>query len=543
MITLGMFAKNPDQCFCLVGMDLHYEQDVVVARQRARQAAKAAGIEMRRLSSVMTACSEVIRNAWKHAGGGHVEVWVYLNHTQPVWGLHVTDVGPGKSQERFSRELSRDAASQASGERTGLAIARELADHFDIHWDPDHGTEVLIGFNLPPGTPFQPAHWKKIADEFHNVEPQSAYDAVRSDQEELLRLTEQLQEREEELRRVNAELETTNKGILALYVELEGKAEQLEKANRELQVEIQERQRAEAERERLHRQLLESSRLAGKAEVASGVLHNIGNALNSVNVSVQMLQQKIQDSSLSGLPRVVELLDAHADHLAEFLTRDPKGTNVLPYLRELARRCEAERLSALDEVDSLAQSVHHITRIVMAQQCHARVAGTTEEIPVDDLLEDALLIHADRARNLEIDIEVHSEAKDVIRTDRHKALQILVNLIGNAIDAIEESDGPERRLTLATRSVGNQVYFEIRDTGVGISEEIQTKVFQYGFTTKPQGHGFGLHSCALTAKELGGVLTASSDGAGKGALFTLCLPLHEGGEEACSTNRKIVCAS
>ncbi|RMF42296.1 MAG: GHKL domain-containing protein, partial [Planctomycetota bacterium] len=271
--------------------------------------------------------------------------------------------------------------------------------------------------------------------------------------------------------------------------------------------------------------------------------HNIGNTLNSVNVSAQVLQQCIHDSELTGLSKVIDLLDANAHRLGEFLTQDPQGTRVLPYLRALARRYEAEREEALAEVETLTQSVYHITRIVAAQQSHARVAGVTEQIAVDDLLEDALLIHAERARSSGIEIVIRTDAIDVIRTDRHKALQVLVNLIGNAIDAVEAHDSPVRRVTLVTRTEGDQACFEIQDTGVGIPTELLTKIFQHGFTTKPHGHGFGLHSCALTAKELGGTLTVSSDGVGKGAQFTLRLPLFSEGDETCSTIRKTVCAS
>ncbi|RMF39972.1 MAG: hypothetical protein D6753_12590, partial [Planctomycetota bacterium] len=360
MIGLALLAKRSSLCVGLFEMDLRYEQDVVVARQRARQIAQTAGIESRRLASLTTACSEVIRNAWKRTAGGRVEVWVYLDPVQPVWMLRVAEQGVGNCSHPTPTLDISSAATPANAEKTELEVASELAEYFDLRSYPDRGIEVLIGFDMPPGIPLKTAHWHQIAERFRTVEPQSAYDAVRSDQQELLRLTEQLQHREDELRRVNAELEATNKGVLALYAELEAKADELERANCELQVEIQERRRAESERERLHQQLVESSRLAGMAEVASGVLHNIGNTLNSVNVSAQVLQQCIHDSALTGLSKVVDLLDANAQRLGEFLTQDPQGTRVLPYLRALARRYQAEREEALAEVETLTQSVYHI---------------------------------------------------------------------------------------------------------------------------------------------------------------------------------------
>jgi signal transduction histidine kinase len=114
-----------------------------------------------------------------------------------------------------------------------------------------------------------------------------------------------------------------------------------------------------------------------------------------------------------------------------------------------------------------------------------------------------------------------------VLTERHKVLMILINLISNAKYAMDGVPEDKRRLTLRVARVpGDRVQLEVRDTGVGIAPELLTRIFQHGFSTREQGHGFGLHSSALAARELGGTLSAHSDGPGQGASFVLELPLH-----------------
>ena len=117
----------------------------------------------------------------------------------------------------------------------------------------------------------------------------------------------------------------------------------------------------------------------------------------------------------------------------------------------------------------------------------------------------------------------------MLSVERHKVVQMLVNLISNAASAIERSGRPQGTLTLRIRAEGSKaVTFEVGDNGIGIPAENMARLFQYGFTTREGGHGFGLHSCAITALELGGEIKAASEGAGKGACFMLTLPVQAG---------------
>ena len=116
--------------------------------------------------------------------------------------------------------------------------------------------------------------------------------------------------------------------------------------------------------------------------------------------------------------------------------------------------------------------------------------------------------------------------------EKQKVLQILVNLVKNAADALGENSKEPRGITLLTTlEEGNRVKISVRDNGIGISQENLTRIFAHGFTTKKTGHGFGLHTGALAAKEMGGALIAQSDGHGTGATFILELPFAPAGED------------
>jgi C4-dicarboxylate-specific signal transduction histidine kinase len=304
---------------------------------------------------------------------------------------------------------------------------------------------------------------------------------------------------------------------------------ELQETNERLNREIESRTRSQQELEATQQKLIETSRQAGMAEVATGVLHNVGNVLNSVNVSATLLQEQLRKSKVSSLLKTAELLREQEARLGEFLASDPKGRLVPGFIIKLAEHLAGEREQALQELRVLSQNIEHIKEIVAMQQSYARVSGVVEILPPAQLVEDALRMNeASLARQ---GIQVHREFGEVpnLSIDKHKALQILVNLIRNARHALVNSSAPEKRLTLRLELAGEtRVRIVVRDNGVGIAPENHTKIFQHGFTTKKDGHGFGLHSGALAAKEMGGSLLVSSAGLGHGAEFTLELPVNHG---------------
>ena len=288
----------------------------------------------------------------------------------------------------------------------------------------------------------------------------------------------------------------------------------------ELRTEIEERKRMESEVERVHRELLKVSRQAGMAEVATGVLHNVGNVLNSVNVSATLVADHVRHTKAGNIAKVSMLFDEHKSDLAAFLTGDPRGRMIPAYLGTLSEWVAAEQKILIAELDDLRKNVRHIKEVVTMQQSYARTSGVCENVPVAGLVDDALRVDAAMFDLHGIEIVREYRVRPTVATDRHKVMQILINLIRNARFACDESGRAGKRVVVRITGDGQGVRIAVIDNGVGIPAENLTRIFNHGFTTRQTGHGFGLHSGALAARELGGTLGAESDGPGRGATFT-----------------------
>jgi two-component system, NtrC family, sensor kinase len=292
-----------------------------------------------------------------------------------------------------------------------------------------------------------------------------------------------------------------------------------------LELEITERELAQAEVEKIHRKLIDASRQAGMAEVATNVLHNVGNVLNSVNVSASILEERAEQSKVVNLSRLVAMLNENAADLGSFLTKNPRGIHIPTYLAKLSEHLSAERDVALRELESLRDKVDHIKGIVTMQQSYSKVSGLRELANVVDLMEDALRMNGSSLQRHGIEVTRNYIDVPALNTEKHKILQILVNLVRNAKDACKASTRNDKRISLSVANGDGQLKLSVGDNGVGIAPENMTRIFAHGFTTKKDGHGFGLHSGALAARELGGSLIAHSAGIDHGAVFTLELPL------------------
>lgn len=285
--------------------------------------------------------------------------------------------------------------------------------------------------------------------------------------------------------------------------------------------------RAEQELEKVTKELVAASRDAGMAEVVTGVLHNVGNVVNSVNVAVSLAIEQVRASRAPHLAKVVEMLDQHRDDLQWFLTADERGTKVIPYLRALSAALVDEHQRVVTELEQTQKGVDHIKEIVTMQQAYVTTAGLVEPVALREIVEDAIRLNSAALERHGVTLERRYRDDSVVTTDRHKVLQILVNLLRNAKYACDENGRMDKKITIEIAATDSTAEIAIRDNGVGIAAELLTKIFSYGFTTRKGGHGFGLHSGALAAKELGGVLKAKSEGTGLGAVFTLQLPRTE----------------
>jgi len=281
-----------------------------------------------------------------------------------------------------------------------------------------------------------------------------------------------------------------------------------------------------------HELLLKTSRQAGMAEVATGVLHNVGNVLNSVNVSAGVLRDTLRASEVPTLTRVAAMLRDHEGDIDEFLTTSPKGRMLPKAVMQLADQLEKEHAMLNAEQEHLIRNVEHIKSIVAMQQNYATVSGIREKVRLADLLRDVLQMHAVSFARHGIKVIPEYEDLPEMILDRHKVVQILVNLASNARQAIDETERRSGHIHVSLKRAGaDRVKVSFADDGVGIPAENFIRVFSHGFTTRQDGHGFGLHSGALAAREMGGVLTVESAGAGMGATFTLELPIETAGPQ------------
>jgi PAS domain S-box-containing protein len=292
---------------------------------------------------------------------------------------------------------------------------------------------------------------------------------------------------------------------------------------------ITQRKQMEADVEQANKQLFDASRRAGMAEVATGVLHNVGNVLNSLNVSAMVVQTGLRQSKADSLAKLAGLLREHASDLGDFVTRDPKGRLVPEFLQTLTTHFQDERTRLLGELGSLQRNIDHIKDIVSMQQSLASVAGVVEALDPASLMEDAVRMNTAALARHEVRLERHFEVVPRVRVERPKALQILVNLVRNAKYALDDGAPAQKVMTLRIEP-GRPGFARliVSDNGIGIPPENLAKIFQRGFTTRKEGgHGFGLHSALNAARDLKATLTVTSGGLGQGATFTLELPLAD----------------
>ena len=289
---------------------------------------------------------------------------------------------------------------------------------------------------------------------------------------------------------------------------------------------VSERKAAEAALQEAQQQLVETSRLSGMAEVATSVLHNVGNVLNSVNVSGNLISERLRGSKVSALSRVAKLLDENRTDFAAFVATDPRGVHIPELVSRINEAIRDENTELISEVDLITSHINHIKEIVAMQQSYAKAGGSIEQLKAAELVEDAIKMRTASLQRHHVGLIRDYADTPPVQVDRHKVVQILVNLLANSTQAIEELNGAERNIRISITKSGDQhVQISVADTGIGIAPENLTRIFAHGFTTKKTGHGFGLHSGAIAAQELGGALRVKSDGKGRGATFTLELPI------------------
>lgn len=294
--------------------------------------------------------------------------------------------------------------------------------------------------------------------------------------------------------------------------------------NENLKIEIREREKTELELKKAQQIALANARAAGKAEFATSVLHNINNILNSVSLACQTLKTQLEQTGSPKLARVADLINS-AEDLAHFLTEDKRGKLLPEYITQLGHVLNTEQDEMSKEVFSLEKNIDLMKGIIKSQQETAKGALSMETLDPNALVEDALHIQAENLRKHDVVVSKELVEAQAVQGRKAELVHILVNLVKNAVEAMGFSD--ERTLHISSEVVDDNLELSIQDSGVGISPKQMARMFTHGYTTKQDGHGFGLAYCKREMQAMKGDLVVRSEGEGKGARFTLVLPLAE----------------
>lgn len=279
-----------------------------------------------------------------------------------------------------------------------------------------------------------------------------------------------------------------------------------------------------AKRLDLEKSFVQAAHQAGMAEIATGVIHNVGNILNSVNVSAENIQRIVDENKVGSLKKANALIQENMSAIGEFLTKDPRGSKLPGFYVSLEEAISSDFDKLRVESSELTRKIQLIKDVVNIQQNYAKGADFKEELSPQEIVENALLIQLESLLRYNIKIVKSLPTTRPVLAQKSKLIHILLNLIKNAKEAMADCEKNERILSLEVENGGdNHVVIRISDTGCGVAPENLNKIFTHGFTTKKDGHGFGLHHCANALTEMGGTIFACSDGVDRGTTFTIKL--------------------
>jgi signal transduction histidine kinase len=270
------------------------------------------------------------------------------------------------------------------------------------------------------------------------------------------------------------------------------------------------------------KELVEKAHKAGMADIATGTLHNVGNILNSVKTSSQMISDIMRESQVASFHKANGLLRQNMAQIDEFILANPKGKKLLQYYLKLDESLAEESSQIWTHLKRLTGKIDTIAEVIAAQQSYAGASSLTEEFTLPEIIEDALTMQMNSLEAYGIRVEKRfASLPTKVWVQKTKLVHVLINLINNAKDAMQETPPDSRTLSIIVEHDGNAAYIKVRDGGYGIAAENLQKIFSHGYTTKKNGHGFGLHSSANYMTEMHGEMWAESEGVGKGAQFVL----------------------
>ncbi len=288
------------------------------------------------------------------------------------------------------------------------------------------------------------------------------------------------------------------------------------------------RQQAEQELQKIHEELLTASRQAGMAEMATNILHDVGNVLNSITTSTALLREQSSRNKLNSFTRITQMLADQGDNLPEFLREKGRSAQIIEFMTTFARHLRVEQDKSVRELSQLIENLNHIKTIIRSHQGYAKSHTLVERVSLSSIVDTAIhLSSVSFARhNIQI-LRDYPTSLPPLYLDRHRLLQILINLLSNARHAVRavKDNKKDKEIELKIEATPEEIKIHVRDNGIGIEPKIAERIFEHGFTTKTDGNGFGLHSSANAAALMGGALSCHSQGPNHGATFTLTLPV------------------
>ena len=436
-------------------MTIETESDVVTVRQRARRIAELLGFERQDQTRVATAVSEVARNAFIYAGGGRAEFLVEADESPQLFWARISDQGRGIAN--LQAILDGRYRSQ-SGMGLGLVGARRLMDRFEIDSKPGEGTIVELGHHFPARKArFTRAKLPEIVAALKREDVIEPLAALRDQNRELLQSLEEIRRREEESKQLNEELGDTNRGVVALYAELDERAEQLRRAS-EL-----------------------------KTRFLSNMSHEFRTPLNSILALSRLLLDRLDGELTSEQERQVGYIRRSAESLLELVN------DLLDLAKVEAGKVDVRATPFT--VSSLFGALRGALRPLLVSPSAEPIFDSAEEMPE-------------------------------LVTDEAKLAQILRNLISNALKFTEKG---EVRVRAQYDVESKLAIFSVRDTGIGIAPEDQSRIFEEFLQVdtrlqkKSKGTGLGLPLSRSLADLIGGTIRVESV-LGQGSVFTLAIP-------------------
>jgi signal transduction histidine kinase/DNA-binding LacI/PurR family transcriptional regulator len=268
-------------------------------------------------------------------------------------------------------------------------------------------------------------------------------------------------------------------------------------------------------------ELVDKAHKAGMADIATGTLHNIGNVLNSINTSIHVMKDMVRDSPFNDFERANQILKERMEDLENFIIHDPRGKKLLQFYLKLEQPFHELQNLLGEHLERLVERINLVNEIIVAQQDYAGFRAIVEELDIAGIVNVALKLQSAMLQKYKITVENQFHPVPKILLQRTKLLHILFNILNNARDAMMGTPDQERKLAIILDRDADNIQLRITDTGHGIAPELVKSIFGQGYTTKTDGHGFGLHSCANYMAEMGGKIWAESPGVGKGATFVL----------------------